>query len=217
MITGRYRNSPAHPILLYGKLKNNGLKNAREGLLIMLDELLAIKHIREGNIKAFEKVFRLYYSSLVFYSYGITGRKEIAEEIIQEIFYRLWKERENIRVTHSLKSYLYAAVRNESLQHNEHIMVRERYRQQLLSAEKTAPEPSPHEDLEYRELESIINRTLINMPERRRRIFQMHRYEGLKYKEIAERLSLSVKTIEAEMTKTYQALRKEIEKFTYTV
>lgn len=183
----------------------------------MLDDLLTVKKIKEGDIKAFEQVFRLYYSSLVFYSFGITGRKEIAEEIIQEIFYKLWKERENMRITYSLKNYLYAAVRNESLQYNEHITVRERYREHILSTKKTIPDLSPQEDLEYKELKNIINQTLANMSDRRRKIFEMHRHEGLKYKEIADKLSLSIKTIEAEMTKTYQALRKEIEKFTCTI
>lgn len=175
--------------------------------------LLLLKKIKEGDIKAFEQLFRAYHTPLCLYALSITGRKDIAEEIVQELFYKLWKERENLNVLRSLKSYLYGAVRNQSLQYCEQFLVRERHRQKVISAPEEVPASTPHDQLEYRELEEIINRTLAQLPERRRRIFAMHRLEGLKYKEIAERLSLSIKTIEAEMTKTYQLLRKEIEKY----
>ncbi|WP_291128459.1 sigma-70 family RNA polymerase sigma factor, partial [Dysgonomonas sp. UBA7698] len=71
------------------------------------------------------------------------------------------------------------------------------------------------EQIEYKELQNIINRTLEQLPERRLRIFRMHRMEGRKYKEIAQLLSVSIKTVEAEMTKAYQILRQEIEKYTH--
>jgi RNA polymerase sigma-70 factor (ECF subfamily) len=86
-----------------------------------------------------------------------------------------------------------------------------------LNAEEQVPDSTPEEMLEYKELEEVINRTLKKLPQRRQAIFRMHRLEGLKYKEIADTLSLSVKTIEAEMTKTYQELRREIEKYTYVL
>lgn len=176
-------------------------------------DLFILRKIKEGDIKAFEQLFRAYRTSLCLYALSITGRKDVAEEIVQELFYRLWKERERLDIWHSWKSYLYGAVRNQSLQYCEQFLVRERYARKILSAPDEAPPSTPHDQLEYRELEEIINRTLARLPERRRRIFAMHRLEGLKYKEIADRLSLSVKTIEAEMTKTYQSLRKEIEKY----
>lgn len=183
----------------------------------MLDDLFVLKKIRSGDIRVFEQVFRLYYSSLCLYSYGITGNKDVAEEIIQELFYKIWKERDTLQILHSLKSYLYGAVRNQSLRYCEQHAVRERHRQHVMATHKEYPDNTPHEEMEYRELEEIINRALSKLPERRRIIFRMHRIEGLKYKEIADKLSLSVKTIEAEMTKTYQLLRKEIEKYTYTL
>lgn len=73
---------------------------------------------------------------------------------------------------------------------------------------------TPQDQLEYKELQSLVNRALGKLPERRLRIFQMHRFEGMKYAEIASSLSLSIKTVEAEMTKALQTLRKEIENYT---
>ena len=183
----------------------------------MLEDLLILRKIKEGDIKTFESVFRLYYSPLCLYAFSITGRNDIAEEIVQELFYVFWKDRDKLQILHSVKSYLYGAIRNQSLQYCEHVNVRERYKEHQLNAEEQVPDSTPEEMLEYKELEEVINRTLKKLPQRRQAIFRMHRLEGLKYKEIADTLSLSVKTIEAEMTKTYQELRREIERYTYVL
>ncbi len=179
----------------------------------MLDDLFILKKVKEGDIKAFEQLFRFYYTPLCLYASGITGRRDVAEEIIQELFYKLWKDREQIQIFRSVKSYLYGAVRNQSLQYCEQEAVRNQYREHMASFAEESPDSSPLEELEDRELEEAIERTLEKLPERRRKIFQMHRWQGLKYKEIAETLAISVKTVEAEMTKTHQLLKKEIERY----
>ena len=180
----------------------------------MLNDLIVLKKIKEGDIKAYEELFRLYYSPLCLFAVSITGRMDAAEEIVQDLFYIFWKERENLQVFHSIKSYLYGATRNKALQYCEHQEVRERYREAVLSCAEEEKLSNPQELLEYKELETLINRTLDKLPERRLRIFRMHRFEGKKYAEIASYLSLSIKTVEAEMTKALQTLRKEIENYT---
>lgn len=176
-----------------------------------------LKKIERGDIKAFESVFRLYYSSLYFYAFSITSKHDIAEEIVQDLFYIWWRDREKIQIKHSIKSYLYTAVRNKSLQYIEHINVRERYQQNVLASDSEIQNPTPQQVLEEKELQAIIDNTLNRLPERRHNIFKMHRFEGKKYKEIAETLSLSVKTIEAEMSKAYQLLREEVEKYRHNL
>jgi RNA polymerase sigma-70 factor (ECF subfamily) len=179
----------------------------------MINDAFTLIKIQEGDIKTFERVFRLYYPSLCLYAYGITGRREAAEEIVQELFYTLWKNRESLQIAHSLKTYLYGAVQKQFIKYCEHNSVRERHRQYVVSTETEASTSDPQQLMEYQELEEVINRTLKKLPDRRYRIFKMHHTGGLKYKEIAEELSLSVKTVEAEMTKTYRTLREEIEKY----
>jgi RNA polymerase sigma-70 factor (ECF subfamily) len=181
----------------------------------MLGDLSVLKKIKKGDINTFEKIFHLYYSPLCLYAAGITGKMYIAEEIVQELFYVFWKEREKLQIFHSLKSYLYGAVRNRSLQYYEHQEVKNRHREMVLLKTNDINTSTPQDLLEYKELEDIINRTLDKLPERRLRIFRMHRFEGKKYAEIASELSLSVKTVEAEMTKALQILRKEIENYTH--
>lgn len=179
----------------------------------MRNDFTVLKKIKEGDIKAFESVFRLYYSPLCMYAASLTGRMETAEEIVQELFYVFWKEKENIRLLFSLKSYLYGAVRNRCFQHLEHLDVRNRYRESVLSGENENPD-TPQEELEYKELQQVVDNTIRQLPERRQKIFRMHRFQGMKYAEIASLLSLSIKTVEAEMTKALQTLRKEIENYT---
>lgn len=182
-------------------------------MLRMLNDLLILAKIREGDIKAFEEVFRRYYSPLCWYAASITDSMEVAEEIVEDLFYRFWKERETLPVFRSMKNYLYTAVRNQSLQYGEHQEVRNRYREFVLSRLNDIHHDTPQEQMEYSELQKLIDTTLAGFPERRRRIFCMHRMEGRKYVEIASLLSLSVKTVEAEMTKALKVLRIEIENY----
>ena len=179
----------------------------------MLNELLILTKIKAGDIKAFEELFRRYYFPLCCYAAGITGRMEVAEEIVEELFYVLWKDREQLQIFQSVKNYLYRATRNQSIQYCEHEEVKERYRESVLTASSSEQVTDPHQQMEYEELQKLINNTLEKLPERRMQIFKMHRTEGKKYAEIAVQLSLSVKTVEAEMTKTLRTLRKEIENY----
>jgi len=182
----------------------------------MLNDLLLLTKIKEGDVKAFEKLFKSYHTPLCLYAAGITGSMEVAEEIVQDLFYYFWKERHKLPLFRSVKSYLYRAVRNESIQFCEHLTVRDKYKTSILSDQTEVASEDPQESLEYKELEELIKGTLRKLPERRLRIFCMHRFQGMKYSEIASLLSVSVKTVEAEMTKALQALRKEIEDYRYT-
>ena len=112
--------------------------------------------------------------------------------------------------------YLYKAVRNAALQFCEHKEVKERYREYVLAGNAMEQDSDPHRQLEYEELQGLIRHTLDKLPVRRLRIFEMHRMEGKKYAEIASSLSLSVKTVEAEMTKALRTLRNEIDNYILT-
>ena len=112
----------------------------------MLNDLLTLTKIREGDIKAFEDVFRRYYSPLCWYAMSITGSMEAAEEIVEELFYGVWRDRERLPLFRSMKSYLYVAVRNQSFQYCEHLEVRNKYREFVLSRKGRTQDSSPQED-----------------------------------------------------------------------
>lgn len=126
----------------------------------MLNELLILTKIKAGDIKAFEELFRCYYSPLCWYAASITGRIEVAEEIVEELFYVLWKDREQLQIFQSVKSYLYRATRNQSIQYCEHEEVKERYRESILTAPSSEQVTDPHQQMEYEELQKLINSTV---------------------------------------------------------
>lgn len=179
----------------------------------MLDELLIPLKIKEGNIKAFEELFRRYYSPLCGFVFSITGNSEASEEIVEELFYKLWRDRETLNIVYSIKSYLYKAARNDALQHCEHREVKLRYEEKALQAGEK-PATDPQEEMEYAELESLISEVIRKLPSRSAQIFKMHRFEAKKYKEIAQLLSISIKTVEAEMSRTLKLLKNEIDNYT---
>ena len=105
----------------------------------MLNDLILISKIKEGDIKAYEGLFRLYYEPLCRYAVSYVHRMEIAEEIVQDLFYIFWKERDKLPVFQSVKAYLYGAVRNKSLQYIEHLFIREKYREEAEDQFRSKP------------------------------------------------------------------------------
>ena len=110
------------------------------------------------------------------------------------------------------KAYLYRSVYNNSMMHLRK-MRREFSLEDSLYPEKDGGTPDPFQELEYQEVSALVSDTIGNLPERTREIFLLNRQEGLKYREIAERLSISVKTVEANMGKALAALRSSMEKY----
>jgi RNA polymerase sigma-70 factor (ECF subfamily) len=182
----------------------------------MLDELLLLSKIRNNDLKAFEKLFRNYYAPLCRYANSYLNDLSVAEEIVQDLFFLLWKEREQIQIRLSLKSYLYQAARNRAFHYLKHAQIEENYREKTVESFVEYNTPTPVDELEYKELQTQLSVSLTHMPERRRKIFCMNRFDGKKYSEIAQELSVSVKTVEAEMTKALALLRKELKHFTNT-
>lgn len=168
------------------------------------------RRVREGDIKAFETLFKEFYAPLVRFAYGFVNDRDTAEEMVQDFFYHYWKNREGLEIKVSLKAYLYSSVKNFSIKFLEKQQVRRRYAERMLAQTEEAEATSIVDEMGARELQQEINRALGALPERCRTIFKMNRYQGKKYHEIAEALSVSVKTVEADMTRTLKVLRQSL-------
>lgn len=164
------------------------------------------------DLRSFESIFRQYYQMLCSYAYRFLKDTDLAEEIVQELFYKLWEKRSEIQVTSSLKSYLFSAVHNRCLKFIEHRNVEAKYRNYYL-LHGSEVDNQQQNSSNARELQGIIERTLDALPERCSRIFRLNRFEGLKYNEIAVKLSISVKTVEANMGKALKLLRKNLKNY----
>jgi RNA polymerase sigma-70 factor (ECF subfamily) len=175
----------------------------------MIRDAEIIRRIRRGDKGQFESLFRSSYVSLVRYAKTIVKDHDTAEEIVQDLFFRFWQDKEKIRIESSLNGYLFRAVHNRCLHWIEHNRVVEKHAQEMALMEAENVE-TPDEIIHYKELQLKIAGILERLPEKCGRIFCMSRFEGLKYMEIAEKLSVSVKTVEANMGRALKEFRKAL-------
>jgi len=168
-----------------------------------------IRRIRQGDIKEFESLFRSSYASLVRYAKSIVKDHDTAEEIVQEFFFRMWQDREKVNITSSVNGYLFRSVHNRCLHFIEHQKVVEKHESEIIGSADELNEQVT-DTIYYNELQARVARVLEKLPERCSRIFSMNRFEGLKYSEIAEKLSVSVKTVELNMGKALKEFRKAL-------
>lgn len=175
----------------------------------MVSDREIIGGIRNGDIGQFESLFRSTYTSLVNYARTILKDQDTAEEIVQDLFYVLWRDRKKINIITSLKGYLFRAVYNKSMHYLEHQKVIKRHAGKAATG-VSIDTVDPVEVMKYNELHEKIGKIIGKLPERCAKIFCMSRFEGLKYAEIAEELSISVKTVEANMGKALKEFRNEL-------
>ncbi len=178
-----------------------------------LKDQYGLMRLREGDLEAFEALFHRFHPGMCSYAESLTHKSEVAEEIVQDIFYNLWKNRKEFRLNNSWQSYLYRAVFNNSMMYLRK-MKRESALNENWAVNIPSAEPNPADGYDLQEINGVIMKTLEELPERTREIFSMNRFEGMKYKEIAKKLSVSVKTVEANMGKALKALRISLEQYT---
>ncbi|ASU36252.1 RNA polymerase sigma-70 factor [Mucilaginibacter xinganensis] len=171
-----------------------------------------INLIKEGDAKAFEKIFREYFKFLHAYAYTFTKDDGQAEEIVQNVFCRIWEKRELLKTDGSLKAYLYRSVHNESLNYLKHQKTRDAFRVNYNTKEDESANAAS-EKIMMAELDTYIQKALDELPQQCRIIFQLSRFENLKYKQIAGQLHISVKTVENQMGKALRILREKLSEF----
>lgn len=158
---------------------------------------------------SFEKAFKDYYRELVAFTYQYVEDHDMAEELVQEMFSNVWAKSSQIDIRTSVKSYLYGAVRNAALNHLKHQKVTRKYQEH----EQHKIDYFEVDFLELDELQAEIDLAINKLPEKCREIFEMSRFEGKKNKEIAEKLNLSIKTIENQMGRALKVMRTALNKY----
>jgi len=158
-----------------------------------------------------EDAFKEHFQGLHRYSYAILKDELMAEEMVQNVFYKLWKNKDSIEITGSMASYLYRSVYNESINYMKHLKVKAAY--QVHAARTMENINNAAEKLKLKDLEARLDQALKDLPEQCRTIFQMSRFEELRYVEIAGKLGISVKTVENQMGKALKLLRMKLVDF----
>lgn len=129
---------------------------------------------------------------------------------------RFWEQRETKEITTSIRAYFYSSVRNACLNQLKHLKIKDKYKQEQ-ERELTFNSSQDQNDLELSELDQKIHNAINAMPEGRRKIFILSRFDGLKYQEIAEKLNISIKTVENQMGEALKFLRLQLKDFIVTV
>jgi len=157
-------------------------------------------------------IFRSYYQPLCRYAYSFLEDKEEAEEVVQSAFITIWEKRKSMDIQTSLKSYLYRMVRNACLNVIKHEKIKQQHVTHELAVTETTYE-SVTQKVYATELELKISEAMKTLPEQCRLVFQLSRFEELKYQEIADQLQISVKTVENHMGKALKIMREQLKEY----
>jgi RNA polymerase sigma-70 factor (ECF subfamily) len=167
--------------------------------------------LRQGDHAAFDALFRQWYEPVVRAANRILHDPGVAEELSQDVFLELWRRREQLPDGSSVAGYLLQAVRNRALNHLRHLQVQKKTQVYV----EALSEPADHADADAHaaELQEAIHQAIADLPPRTREVFLMSRERNLRYSEIAEQLGVTVKAVEANMSRALRQLRERLAPF----
>lgn len=176
-------------------------------------EKLLTDIVYNESYTSFCELFRRYYHPLCVYAMRVVTYREIAEEVVSDVYMKLWKNKGQITVHTSFEAYLYKSVRNQSLDY----LKLKTYRPQkndsldiLDSSHGYADYHTPSDELCFNELYAELEELVNALPKQCQLIFRLNRENGLKYREIADQLQISIKTVETQMGRALKLLRKRL-------
>jgi len=173
---------------------------------------------KNGDELAFEKIFKSNHVQIVGFCNQFITDWDKAKSLAQEAFINLWINREKIETLNGIKAFLYTYAKSSCLNYIRHRKIISKYEDiQLQSKEdqlnREVLESFDFNSLEFTELEELIMRSINELPDQCRRVFMLSRFEGKKNKEIADDLNISVKSVEANMTRALKTLRTDLAEY----
>lgn len=181
------------------------------------DEILDLKSeelipmLLSGDDITFERVYKHFLKPLHRYAINMLKDENLAKGMVQNVFLRLWERRSKLSLSGSIQAYLYRSVYHECLNYLRHEKVKMNYQDHLSYTMKSKNEEGS--SMELLDLKEKLQQALDVLPERCRTIFQLSRFEELKYQEIANELGISIKTVETQMGKALRILRIKLVDF----
>lgn len=178
-----------------------------------------IKDIKKGDKKAFETVFKEYFPRLSQFALTYVNDITVAENMAQDAFLKLWERHENLRVDDSLVAYLLTITKNNCLDYLKHLQVEIKHNNALLK-NNIELELNYHalnrleiDLLEYNEMKQMVEKIIHSLPAQCRAVFTMSRFENLTNAEIAKKLDIGIKAVEANITRALKIFRKEFKDY----
>lgn len=176
------------------------------------DDKVNVESLRQGNFAAFDALFKRYSEHVFAFSLSITEDKFAAEEITQLVFIKVWEKRSRIREHLSFKSFLFSVTYFETISWLRKEKSQDR-RIAGFGALVTDETRETELAVEFKDLENHAGQLIENLPERRRMIFKLSREQGYTNREIAEKLGISPKTVENQMTEALKYLREKLSEY----
>jgi len=180
---------------------------------------ILISLLKTGNRNVFESVYNKYYGNLFTYSKSYVLNAEVAQEMVQDTFLKLWEKKESLNDDTNIQALLYRIARNNCFNYLKRLKVEQNYleysksKKTVLELNELALRQSSAEKIISEELEEKINDAIESLPPRCSLVFKMSREQGKKYKEIAGELNISIKTVENQIQKALKELRKSLSEF----
>jgi len=176
------------------------------------EEIDLFNRLKQGDEKAFEQIFQKFFRPLCYYANQVLKDQEAAQEIVQDLMAALWEKCNRIELNISLKAYLYRSVHNTCLNYIKHLKIRNKYQKHVKNRFHSSKSEFTTLIAES-ELEDQLSKALEKMPEKFSNVFCMNRFESLKYQEIADKLGISIKTVESYMGHALKFLRMSLKDF----
>lgn len=176
-----------------------------------MEQSQLIEQLRNGDERAFEMLFKQHYEALCRYANGLLNDLPLAEEIVQDVFVTVWEKREKLEINVAFRPYIYKAVHNRCLNQIQHYKIRQIHQQEVLYTHSEAQHPQS--GAEFNQLKTQFQKALQKLPEECGKVFRLSRENEFSYREIAEFLNISVKTVENQMGKALRIMRTELKDF----
>lgn len=173
--------------------------------------------VKKKEIGAFELLYKKYFTPLCLHAYSIITHKEIATEIVNDIFLKIWRESVNIEIDKGIKPYLYRSVHNACLDYlkskdrarlNNTIVISEKIKELIF-----IDEGSILDILSFQDVEKEVMKSINQLPPQCKEVFLLSRFELMTYREISEKLNISVNTVKTQMVRALNSLKISLKKY----
>lgn len=176
------------------------------------NEILLIRAFKKGDKRAFDELFRRHHRKLYLFLFRLLNSKEDAEEIVQDTFLKIWERREDFMETYPFDAFIFQIAKNAFLNLNRKRVNRKVFENHLLFFnERYSTETEDY--VLFEETKAILNIIIEKLPPKRKEIFLLRRIEGLSRNEIAERLGISIMTVDNQLLKANKYLKEELKKY----
>ncbi len=191
-------------------------QNTKEALMMFTDEQLLLQ-MAGGARQAFTELYKRYWEDLFITAAKALRGKEEAADVVQDVFLSLWNRRNELNIQGSLAAYLHTGVRYKCIHYIEKNITRRDYLVQLAEVVISSPSTNAEINLQLKEIEQTVNKTVAKMPAKMQEVYKLSRQEHLSYKEISDCLNISVETVKKHIQHALNLIRKDMEPYTFII